>query len=47
MTKFYEAMIVHEYPFNMVEHEYFQELVKSLHPNYPLKSHATVRENIV
>jgi hypothetical protein len=44
MTKFYEAMIVHEYPFNMVEHDYFQELVKYLHPNYPLKSPFTIRK---
>ncbi|CAA0839907.1 Unknown protein [Striga hermonthica] len=47
LRKFYEAMIVHEYPFNMVEHEFFQEWVKSMRPNYPLKSHVTVRKEII
>lgn len=46
LKKFYEAMIVHEYPFNMVEHEYFQEWVKSLRPHYPLKCRVTVRKEI-
>jgi len=47
VRKFYEAMIVHEYPFNMVEHEYFQEWVKSLRPHYPLKCRVTVRKEIM
>ena len=47
LRKFYEAMIVHEYPFNMVEHEYFQEWVKSMRPHYPLKSRVTVRKEIM
>ncbi|CAA0842969.1 Zinc finger BED domain-containing protein DAYSLEEPER [Striga hermonthica] len=47
LRKFYEAMIVHEYPFNMVEHEFVQEWVKSMRPNYPLKSRVTVRKEIM
>jgi hypothetical protein len=47
VKKFYEAMIAHEYPFNMVEHELFQDWVKSLRPNYPMKSRVTVRKEIM
>jgi hypothetical protein len=38
LKRLYEAMIVHEYPFNMVEHEVFVEWVKSMRPHFPLKS---------
>jgi hypothetical protein len=47
LKKFYEAMIVHEYPFNMVEHEVFVEWVKSMRPHFPLKSRVTVRKDIM
>jgi glyceraldehyde-3-phosphate dehydrogenase/erythrose-4-phosphate dehydrogenase len=40
-------MIVHEYPFNMVEHEVFVEWVKSMRPHFPLKSRVTVRKDIM
>jgi hypothetical protein len=40
-------MIVHEYPFNMVEHEVFVEWVKSMRPYFPLKSRVTVRKDIM
>ena len=47
LKKFYMAMIVHEYPFNMAEHEFFQDWVKSLRPHYPLKSRVTVRKEVM
>ena len=38
---------MHEYPFNMVEHDYFVEFIKSLRPTFPFKSHVTVRKDIM
>jgi hypothetical protein len=40
-------MIVHEYPFNMAEHEVFVEWVKSMRPHFPLQSRVTVRKDIM
>jgi len=32
------AITMHEYPFNIVEHEYLVDFIKSLHPSFPIKS---------
>jgi hypothetical protein len=47
LKKFYLAIIMHGYPFNIVEHEYFVEFIKSLHPSFPIKSRVTVRKDIM
>ncbi|KAF0909371.1 hypothetical protein E2562_035812 [Oryza meyeriana var. granulata] len=47
IKKFYEAIIMHEYPFAMAEHEYFVDFVKSMRPNLPLKSRVTTRKEIM
>lgn len=38
---------MHEYPFNIAEHEYFVDFIKSLLPNFPIKSRVTVRKEIL
>ena len=40
LRKFYLAIIMHEYSFNISEHE-------SLRPSFPIKSHVTVRKEIL
>ncbi len=47
LQKFYLAIIMHEYPFNIVENEYFVDFIKSLWPTFPLKSRITVRKDIL
>jgi hypothetical protein len=47
LRKFYLAIIMHEYPFNIAEHEYFVDFIKSLRPNFPIKSRVTVRKEIL
>jgi hypothetical protein len=47
LKKLYLAIIMHEYPFNMVEHDYFVEFIKSLRPSFPLKSRITARKDIM
>ncbi|CAA0824805.1 Zinc finger BED domain-containing protein DAYSLEEPER [Striga hermonthica] len=47
IKKFYLAIIMHEYPFNMVEHEYFVDALKSLRPNFAFKSRVTARKDIM
>lgn len=47
LKKLYIAIIMHEYPFNIVEHEYFIDWVKSLRPDFPLKSRVSVRKDIM
>ncbi|KAJ1256441.1 hypothetical protein BS78_K023900 [Paspalum vaginatum] len=47
LRKFYLAIIMHEYPFNIVEHEYFVEFIKSLRPTFPIKSRTTVRKELM
>ncbi|KAJ1262871.1 hypothetical protein BS78_09G141900 [Paspalum vaginatum] len=47
LRKFYLAIIMHEYPFNIVEHEYFVEFIKSLCPSFPIKSRTTVRKELM
>jgi hypothetical protein len=34
--KFYLAIIMHGYPFNIVEHEYLIDFLKSLRPSFPI-----------
>ena len=38
---------MHEYPFNISEHEYFVEFIKSLRPSFPIKSRVTIRKEIL
>lgn len=45
LKKFYLAIIMHEYPFNIVEHEYFVDFIKSLRPTFPIKSRITIRKD--
>ena len=47
LKKFYLAIIMHEYPFNISEHEYFVDFIKSLRPSFPIKSRVTVRKEIL
>jgi hypothetical protein len=47
LKKFYLAIIMHEYPFNISEHEYFVEFIKSLRPSFPIKSRVTIRKEIM
>ena len=47
LRKLYLAIIMHEYPFNIVEHEYFRDFIKSLRPSFPLKNRNTVKNEIV
>jgi hypothetical protein len=47
LKKFYLAIIMHEYPFQMAEHNYFVDFIKSLRPSFPLKSRVTVRNDIM
>src|SRR6266540_5306875 len=47
LRKLYLAIIMHEYPFNIVEHEYFVEFIKSLRPSFPIKSRITVRKELM
>ena len=41
------TITMREYPFNMVEHEYLVDLIKSLCPSFPIKSCVTVRKEIM
>jgi hypothetical protein len=41
------AITMHEYPFNVVEHEYLVDFIKSLRPSFPIKSRVTVRKEIM
>jgi hypothetical protein len=41
------AITMHEYPFNIVEHEYLVDFIKSLHPSFPMRSRVTVRKEIL
>jgi hypothetical protein len=47
LRKFYLAMVMHEYPFNITEHEFFIEFIKSIRPSFPMKSRVTVRKEIL
>jgi hypothetical protein len=43
----YYAIIMHEYPFSIAQHKYLVKFIKSLRPSFPLKSHVTVRKEIM
>jgi hypothetical protein len=45
LKKLYLAIVMHEYPFNMVEHDYFVEFIKSLRLSFTLMSRVTVRKD--
>ncbi len=47
VKKLYLAIIMHEYPFQMVEHDYFIDFIKSLRRKFPLKSRVTARKEIM
>jgi hypothetical protein len=47
LRKFYLAVIMHEYPFNIVEHDYFVDFIKSLRPSFAFKSRVTARKDIL
>lgn len=47
LKKFYLSIIMHEYPFNIVDHEYLVDFIHSLHPTFPIKSRPTVNKDIV
>jgi hypothetical protein len=44
LRKFYLAIVMHEYPFNIAQHDYFVEFIESLRPSFPIKSCVTVRK---
>lgn len=41
------AIVMHEYPFSIVEHEYFLDFIKSLRPSFSMKSRNTCRKEIL
>jgi hypothetical protein len=41
------AITMHEYPFNIVEHEYLVDFIKSLRPSFPIKFCVSVRKEIM
>jgi hypothetical protein len=47
LKKLYLTVIMHEYPFNIVEHDYFVEFIKSLRPSFTFKSRVTARKDIM
>ena len=47
LKKFYLAVIMHEYPFNIVEHDYFVDFISSLRPSFIFKSRVTGRKDIM
>ena len=44
---FYLSIIMHEYPFNIVEHDYLVKFIHSLRPSFPIKSRPCVKKDIV
>jgi len=47
LRKFYPAKVMHEYPFNISEHEYFVEFIKSMRPTFTIRSRVTIRKEIM
>ncbi|KAJ4772136.1 Zinc finger BED domain-containing protein DAYSLEEPER [Rhynchospora pubera] len=41
------AISMHEYPFSIVQHEFFVDFVKSLRPSFPMNSRVTYRSEIL
>ncbi|WVZ51693.1 hypothetical protein U9M48_002808 [Paspalum notatum var. saurae] len=47
LKKFYKAVIMHDYPFKMVDHEFFVDFIKSLRPHFAFKCRITTRNDII
>jgi hypothetical protein len=47
LKKFYLVIIMHEYLFQIVEHDYYVDFIKSLWPSFPMKSCVIVRNDIM
>lgn len=47
LSKFYKAIIMHDYPFKMVDHEFFVNFIKSLRPSFAFKCRTTTRNDIM
>jgi hypothetical protein len=47
VRKYYLAIIMHEYPINFCEHEYTNDFIRSLRPNYPLMGRKGSRTKIM
>jgi len=47
LKKFYLAVIMHEYPFNIVDLDYFVDFINSLRPSFTFKSRVTGRKDIM
>jgi hypothetical protein len=47
VRKYYLAIIMHEYPINFCEHEYTNDFIRSLCPNYPLMGRKGSRTKIM
>jgi hypothetical protein len=47
LRKFHLAIVMHEYPFKMVEHEYFVDFIKSLRPHFTFLCRTTTRNEIM
>ena len=47
LKKFYKAVIMHDYPFKMVDHEFFVDFIKSLRPHFAFKCRITTRNDIM
>lgn len=47
VKKLIMAIIMHDYPFNIVEHGYFVDFIKSLHPSFPIKSCNAVGKEVM
>ncbi|KAJ1253533.1 hypothetical protein BS78_K242300 [Paspalum vaginatum] len=45
LKKFYKAVIMHDYPFKMVDHEFFVDFIKSLRPHFAFKCRTTTRND--
>lgn len=47
LEKWYIAVIMHEYPFSMVDHVYFNEFIHSLRPSFEFKCRITTSKAIL
>ena len=47
VRKYYLAIIMHEYPINFCEHEYTNDFIRSLRPNFPIMGRKGSRTNIM
>ena len=47
IRKYYIAIIMHEYPINFCEHEYTNDFIRSLRPDFPIMGHKGSRTKIM